>query len=114
MTLRERLEPYGLPDSGRGRVEDSVRFVLPALFAARQASVARGVVRAHDQLVVAGAHDGGDLRAEGRVTALVLRNFSAVDPDRRLVVDRTEMQPDALTLRSLEPTHVPDGVVKTR
>src|SRR5260370_14189706 len=112
MTLWQRLQPDCLPDAGRGCVEDPFGFLLPGLFAARQAAVGGPVVGPHDQLVVAATHDGGDVGAEWRMATLVARHFDVIAPDGGVVVDRTEMQHQPIRVRSLEAAPVPDRVVE--
>ena len=92
------LEPDGLPDPGRARVPDRVRLEQPVLLAARLGEVVRIVVGAHDdrRRRRGRASAVGDVDRERRVAALVPPDERAVDPDRRRVVDRAEVEQQPL------------------
>src|ERR1700730_18413557 len=112
MTRRQRLQPDRLPDPSRGCVEDPFWFLAPVLLPARQGAVGRGVISAHDQLVVARTCNGADVGTEWRVASLVAGNLDIIEPDRRLVVDCTEMKHQPVRVRWREATPVPDCVVE--
>jgi len=76
-----------------------VRFRPPVLLAARLLEVERVVERAHDELLLAVAQDVRDVDAERDPAALVHGEPLAVHPDRRLVVDGPEAQPQAAAVR---------------
>ena len=75
--LSDRLEPHGLPDSGRRRVKNSVG--LERLLAVRLAPFDR-VPRAHDQFLRPGRLERvGDVASEAVVTAGMGADFDAID-----------------------------------
>src|SRR6266851_5861025 len=60
----QRLEPHGLPDAGRGCVEDRLRLGGPVLLAARDRAVGQRVLGAHNDLVAAVTRDSGYVGGE--------------------------------------------------
>jgi hypothetical protein len=94
---RNRLEPHRLPDPGGALVPDLVRALAPVLLAARLGEVVREVLRADgDDLLAVRLQGGRDVGRERRVAALVRRHQVAVHPDAGAVVDRPEVQQQAL------------------
>src|SRR5216683_1847365 len=108
----QRLEPHGLPDAGRGRVEDRLRLRGPVLLAARDRAVGERVLGAHNDLVVALARDSRYVRGEGRVPALVRGHLLPVDPDRGAVVDGAKMQQQLAGRRRVKGAPVPHDIAE--
>ena len=108
----QRLQPYRLPDAGRGRVEDAFRPLLPVLLAARDGEVGGRIFGAHHEHVAALPHGPRDVDAEGRVPALVRHQLRVIHPDGGPVVDRAEVQHETLCGRCVKAAPVPDHVVR--
>jgi hypothetical protein len=112
------LEPDGLPDTGRPRVEDTFGLLLPVLFAPRNGHVTTGVFGPHDQNVLPCFACEGmrDVRGERRVATLVGGYLRTVHPHRRAVVHSAEVEQQTLVAggRVLEGAGVPDDVVEGR
>jgi len=79
-------------------VPDAARFDLPELLAARLGEIFRLILGAdHDDLLVAvGAQRPGDVGAERRLPALVRGDELPVKPDLRAIIDRAEVEQQAL------------------
>ena len=105
------LDPHGLPDAGDRRVPDAFR--LRMLLSARLVRCARRVIDRNDEFVVAFAQVLADVHAEGIEAACVGGGVRTVDPDRRVVVDGTEVQERAqLERRDGEGAPVPQTLVR--
>jgi hypothetical protein len=93
------LEPDRLPDSGGPPVPNGVRLELPILLATGFGEIMRIIEGAHrDDVLAARAKKAGDVDFEGRVSARMPSDHRLVDPHRRLVVDRAEVENDAFLL----------------
>src|SRR5207237_8146973 len=112
VTRGQRVEPDRLPDAGRRRVEDPLRFGAPELLAAWRGLVRERAVVADDQSVVASSQRRRDVSAERSVAALVTGDLDVVDPHGRAIVDRAEVQHHPLARRRVEPRPVPDRVAR--
>ena len=100
VTRGHRLEPHRLPDAGGRGVIDAAR--PEDLFAARLRAGVGRVPDADDQLLLAFLFQGfTNIEAEAVVATLVFAQFLAVNPNRRLPIDRAEMEQEALPLPSL-------------
>src|SRR5690348_734088 len=111
------LEPDGLPDAGGAIIPDGARLGVPVLLAARLGEVGGLVFGADDDdlLGVAGLQGSGDVGAEGGLTAFVLGDEGAVDPDVRDVVDSPEVEDEPLPAifgGDAEGTAIPDDGVE--
>src|SRR5262249_28349004 len=92
-----RLQPYRLPDAGRRRVIDALRFAN--LFAAWLRAGVGWVVDTDDDLLLAVLFKRvGDVEAEGVVAAVMRTELLAVDPNCRFPIDRAEVQQRALAV----------------
>ena len=78
---------------------------LPVLLAARLREILRVVFGANDELDRRLIGASGDVERERRIAALVSAEASAVDPDRRVVVHRAEVQEDPVALRDRWQNH---------
>jgi hypothetical protein len=110
------FKPDGLPDAGGARIPDRVRFQLPILLAARLCQVVGIVLGAHNQcLRTAAAQIIGNIDLERRVAAFMAGEQRAVEPDRRAIIDRAEVQDQPLPgteLRRVEAAAIPARLVK--
>jgi hypothetical protein len=110
------LEPHGLPDPRRARVEDPLRLLLPVLLAPWDGGVPRGVLGPHDDHVLSFPQRVRDVGAKRRVAAFVRSHLRAVDPHRGAVIHGAEVQQQSLVLRAWwrrgEGSGVPDHVVE--
>ena len=83
---------------------------LPVLLAPRFGQILRIVFCADDELDRRAAGAAGDVEGKRGVAALMRAEASTVNPDRRLVVDGTEMQQQPFAVgerRQLEREAVP-------
>lgn len=92
-------------------VPDAVRLKLPTLLAARLTKVGGVVVCAHHHRLARSAiQKARDFDGEGGVPAGVHDGGVAVDPDRRVVIYRAEVQQESITSiesRRLEGKTIP-------
>ena len=84
----------------------------PVLLAARDRLVGKGVLGAHHDDVAMPARDAADVGRERGMAALVPRHLLPVHPDRGAVVDRAEMEQEALRLGRVEMAPVPDDIAR--
>ena len=93
MAFCHRLEPYCLPDTGNGGVPDAVWTLY--LFATGMIAAVSGVEHAYCHCILAFCLEGGgDVEAEGSVTACVAANFDVVHPYVALPVYCAEVEHD--------------------
>ena len=100
------------------RIPDRMRLQLPILLAARLGQILRVVFCADDdRLLPSTTQQLGNVGAERRVSAFVLRGQLIVHPDGRQVIDGAEMQDQPLSrlqLRCPERTSIPAGAKQPR
>ena len=95
-TGRDPLHPHGLPNTRRTWIPDRVRLELPILLTACLGEIARVVLRPNDdRMRRRAAQLIRHVRPKRRVSAF-MASRTAVHPDRRYVIDRPEVQDQAL------------------
>src|SRR5215204_2201695 len=113
---RSSLQPDRLPDTGRSRIPNGMRFELPVLLAARFCQVVRVIFRAENDLVVhTRQQEIGDIDRKRSVSAFVTPRERSIDPDSSVVIDRAEHEEYALTAlrrRNLDGATIPTGAEK--
>lgn len=113
---RRHLQPDRLPDAGGALVPDTVRLGAPILLAAGLLGIVRIILGPdHNPMFGARSERIGDIEREGRLTAAVLADPHAINPDDRRVIDRAEAEPEPLPRRQpgrFEGTRVPEPGVK--
>lgn len=93
MSRRNRLEPDGLPYARRRCVPDPARLVMPRLFPPRLVLVELVLDSDDDQMLFGIVSESvGDVGVKRGVTADMVSDSLAIDPDRRFIVDRAEMK----------------------
>ena len=112
ISLRHELEPDRLPDTCRPRVETAVVLILVGLLSAGLQRVSHVVLRVDRDDVLTLRDERGHVESERGVAAAVAPRLASVDPHRRRVVHRAEVEKDAageLFRRQCERPSVPDG-----
>jgi hypothetical protein len=99
---RHGFQPDRLQDPGGAVIPDDVRVLLPVLLAAGLANVVRVILGTDDEGLglAVGVEKIGRVEPEGHVTALVVAEERAIEPDRCAVVNRSEVHEKTLTLHA--------------